>query len=189
MSASSTPNTSDEGDTQLVRESQAGDPEAFEQLVMKHQAALCATLYRFSAQQADMEDLLQETFIRAWRGLPEWKPEKPFHHWLKKIAINVALEFCRKGKRSPFSRIADDGHELLDRIAVEAPAPATDEARHILSHLPPEQRIILTLLHLEQMPMNEIAEHLEITIANAKIKAFRARKKLRSILKHHEFRR
>lgn len=186
MPEHSTPAPPNHEDLPLVRASQAGDLDSFDQLVMKHQAAISAVLYKFSSQPADLEDMVQETFIRAWRALPQWQPKKPFHHWLKRIAVNVALGFCRKNKRSPFSRLADNGTARLENIPVEYPTPATDEARHILSHLPPDQRAILTLLHLEKMPLTEIAEHLGISLANAKIKAFRGRNKLRSILKNHE---
>lgn len=174
-------------DDLLVRASQAGDPDSFDLLVMKHQPAIAAVLFRFSAQRADLEDMTQETFIRAWRSLPRWEPRKPFIHWLKRIAVNVALEYCRKHRRSPLSRLADDGVDRIGRLAGEPQALAGDEAREILSHLPPDQRTLLTLLHLEQMPLTEIAGHLGISLANAKIKAFRARAKLRTILQSHGY--
>jgi RNA polymerase sigma-70 factor (ECF subfamily) len=174
-------------DLLLVRAAQAGDLDSFDLLVMKHQPAIAAVLYRFSAQPADLEDMVQETFIRAWRALPQWQPQKPFLHWLKRISVNVALGFCRKNKHNPLARLAEGGADLLDRIAEDSPAPATDEARHLLSHLPPDQRTLLTLLYLEQMPLAEIAEHLGIGLANAKIKAFRARNKLRKLLKLHGY--
>lgn len=175
-------------DAPLVRACQTGDLDAFDRLVMKHQPAIAAVLFRFSAQRADLEDMTQETFIRAWRALPQWQPRKPFVHWLKRIAVNVALEYCRRHRRSPFSRLVDRGDEAIHLIPGETPASAGDEARQILSHLPPDQRTLLTLLHLEQMPLAEIAGHLGISLANAKIKAFRARNHLRKILKHHGYR-
>lgn len=174
-------------DTLLVRASQAGDLDSFDRLVMKHQPAIAAVLFRFSSQRADLEDMTQETFIRAWRALPSWQPIKPFIHWLKRIAVNVALESCRKHRRSPLSRLADDGEKKINLIPSETSTPASDEARHILSHLPPDQRTILTLLYLEQMPLSEIAGHLGISLANAKIKSFRARNQLRTLLKHHGY--
>ena len=174
-------------DPVLVQAAQAGDLEAFDQLVMTHQSAISAVLFRFSSQRADLEDLVQETFIRAWRGLGTWQPDKPFIHWLKRIAVRVGLEHFRKSSRSPMSRLASDGHDHLTKIASEGPASASDEAAQLLSHLPPDQRTILTLLHLEQMPLAEIAGHLGISLANAKIKAFRARKTLKKILTRHGY--
>ncbi len=185
MPAPPTPDPPPDEDLPLVQASQAGDLDAFDRLVMKHQPAIAAVLFRFSGQPADLEDMTQETFIRAWRALAQWQPRKPFSHWLKRIAVNVAREFCRKNQRSPLSRLAANSPELLNTIPGETTTPATDEARHILSHLPPDQRTLLTLLYLEQMPLSEIAGHLGIGLANAKIKAFRARNQLRSILKSH----
>ncbi len=175
-------------DAPLVRACQTGDLDAYDRLVMKHQPAIAGVLFRFSAQRADLEDMTQETFIRAWRALPQWQPRKPFLHWLKRIAVNVALESCRKQRRSPLSRLVENGHETIHLIPGETTTTASDEAQQILSHLPPDQRIILTLLHLEQMPLAEIAGHLGISLANAKIKAFRARNHLRKILKNHGYR-
>lgn len=174
-------------DLALVRAAQAGDLEAFDQLVMIHQATVSAILFRFSSQRADLEDLVQETFIRAWRGLGQWRPEKPFIHWLKRIAVRAGLEFFRKHQRSPMSRLANDGHDHLTAITSESPVPASDEAAQLLSHLPPDQRMILTLLHLEEMPLADIAGHLGISLANAKIKAFRARRTLKKILTRHGY--
>ena len=75
----------------------------------------------------------------------------------------------------------------MTKCARENSAPASDEAQQILSHLPPDQRTLLTLLYLDQMPLAEIAEHLGISLANAKIKAFRARNQLRPLLKHYGY--
>ncbi len=174
-------------DLALVQAAQAGDLDAFDQLVMTHQATISAVLFRFSSQRADLEDLVQETFIRAWRGLATWQPDKPFIHWLKRIAVRVGLEFFRKHKRNPMSRLAADGHDHLTALSCESPAPASDEAAQLLSHLPPDQRTILTLLHLDEMPLAEIAGHLGISLANAKIKAFRARRSLKKILSRHGY--
>lgn len=187
MPAFPEPDPLQDDDTRLVLASQAGDLDSFDRLVMKHQPAIAAVLFRFTAQRIDLEDMTQETFIRAWRALPQWQALKPFIHWLKRIAVNVGLEYCRKHRRSPLSRLVDEGEKKISLIAAENPTPASDEARQILSHLPPDQRTILTLLYLDQMPLAEIAGHLGISLANAKIKAFRARNQLRPLLKHYGY--
>lgn len=179
-------------DLPLVQRAQAGDLDAFDAIVSKHQSAMTALLFRFAPARADLEDLVQETFIRAWRGLAGWRPEKPFLHWLKRIAVRVGLDFCRRRNRTPFARLAGDDERLLENIAAEA-APgsdaqhAADEVRFILAQLPPEDRALLTLLHLEEMPLSEIAEHFGWSRANAKVKAFRARNRLRAILARHGY--
>ena len=189
------PPTEDE-DTRLVQRCQSGDLDAFDQLVMKHQATITGLLFRFARETDNLEDMVQETFVRAWRGLASWKPERPFVHWLKRIAVRVGLEFCRKHQRSPFSRLreppAEDAADPLNAIPVAedsalAARAAGDEAHFILAQLPPQERAVLTLLYLDEMPLAEIAAHFGWSAANAKIKAFRARKKLRTILHRHGY--
>lgn len=192
MPAASQSEPSMDEDLLLVQAAQAGDLDAFDLLVLRHQPTMTALLHRFASNRADLEDMVQETFVRAWRALPQWQPVRPFPHWLKRIAANVGLEFCRRHQRSPFSRLAlqRDGEEHpLERLASEAGPPpearALAEAQFILSHLPPEDRALLTLLHLEEMPLAEIAAHFSWSKVKAKVKAFRARQRLKAILIQH----
>jgi RNA polymerase sigma-70 factor (ECF subfamily) len=191
MSASVSPDP----DLPLIRQAQAGDKEAFDQIIVRHQSTMTALLHRFAPSQADLEDLVQETFVKAWKGLPAWQPEKPFLHWLKRIAVRCGLEFYRRQKCSPWSRLVEpraDGRDPLDDL----PATTSDadqhrqalgEAQFLLSLLPPEDRALLTLLHLEQMPLAEIAQHFGWSRINAKVKAFRARQRLKAILQRHGY--
>jgi RNA polymerase sigma-70 factor (ECF subfamily) len=181
-------NHSSEEDEALVRRTQAGEVDAFEELVAKYQSTMTGLLYRFTPLRADLEDLTQETFVRAWRGLDGWRAEKPFLHWLKRIAVRVGLDFCRKRKRTPFARLTEDDGRSLENIASpEQSGDAMEEARHLLGQLPPEDRVLLTLLHIEQMPLEEIAGHFQWSPANAKIKAFRARRRLRRMLEKNGY--
>lgn len=190
MPAAAQSETPPDEDLVHVRQAQAGDLGAFDLLVILHQSTVTAMLHRFAINRADLEDLVQETFVRAWRALPKWQADKPFAHWLKRIAANVGLEFFRKHQRTPFSRLAfhDGAHDPLDHLAAAEAAPEQRdlaEAQSLLSHLPPEDRALLTLLHLQEMPLAEIAAHFGWSKINAKVKAFRARQRLKSILTHH----
>ena len=182
-------------DLLLIRRAQAGDMEAFDQVVLHHQAAMTALLHRFAPTKADLEDLVQQTFVNAWKGLPAWQPDKPFVHWLKRIAVRCGLEFCRRQKHSPLARRAEPslgGPDLLDTLPAESSAEeqrqdALVEAQFLLSHLPPEDRALLTLLHLEQMSLAEIARHFGWSRINVKVKAFRARQRLKTLLQKHGY--
>jgi RNA polymerase sigma-70 factor (ECF subfamily) len=191
--AAAQPESPVDDDLVLVRAAQAGDLDAFDQIITRHQSTMTALLHRFATNRADLEDMVQETFVRAWRALPQWMPDKPFLHWLKRIAANIGLEFCRRHKRSPFSRLVEPTEEShpLDHIASEgAGTNASDSlasAQFILSHLPPDDRALLTLLHLEQMPLHEIAAHFGWSKVKAKVKAFRARQRLKTILTRHGY--
>lgn len=185
----------DDPDLPLVRLAQSGDLDAFDQLILRHQSTMTALLHRFAPTRADLEDLVQETFVKAWQGLPAWQPLRPFLHWLKRIAVRCGLEFCRRQQRSPLARSVpptSDGRNALDDLPAEPSAcgaqrDALAEAQFVLSHLPPEDRALLTLLHLEQMPLAEIAQHFGWSRINAKVKAFRARQRLKTLLQRHGY--
>jgi len=183
-------------DLLLVRRCQEGDIDAYGEIVSRHQASITGLLFRFSRETGNLEDMVQETFVRAWRGLGTWKPERPYIHWLRRIAVRVGLEFCRNHQRTPFASIlAADPLVPGDPLdSIPSPDDASfvarrsgEEAHRILAQLPPEERTVLSLLYLEQMPLSEIAEHFGWSVANAKVKAFRARKKLRSILDRYGY--
>lgn len=176
-------------DLVLVRRAQAGDLDAFDELVRRHQSVITAMLYRFAGNRADLEDMVQETFVRAWRSLGGWKPDKPFIHWLKRIAANMGLEFCRKHQRTPFARLAerDDEHDPLENLPAKSAQRDLGEAQFLLSHLPPDDRALLTLLHLDEMPLAEIAAHFGWSRVKAKVKAFRARQRLKTLLTQHGY--
>lgn len=185
----------DDPDLPLVRQAQSGDLDAFDQLILRHQSTMTALLHRFAPTRADLEDLVQETFVKAWQGLPAWQPLRPFLHWLKRIAVRCGLEFCRRQQRSPLARSVPptlDGRDALDDLPAEPSTcgPQRDalaEAQFVLSHLPPEDRALLTLLHLEQMPLAEIAQHFGWSRINAKVKAFRALQRLKTLLLRHGY--
>jgi len=181
---------SDNADLALVRRAQTGDVEAFDSIVSKYQSDITAMLFHFAPARADLEDMVQETFIRAWRGLPQWRREKPFVHWLKKIASNVGLSFYRNRGRTPFARLANDNEETLARLAAEperAAGRSAEEVRFILAQVPADDRALLTLLYLQEMSLPEIAEQYGWSHSNAKIKAFRARRRLKAILTKHGY--
>jgi len=184
-------------DLECVRLTQEGKLEAYDQIVARYQSTMTALLYRFARDRTELEDLVQETFVRAWRALPRWQPEKPLVHWLKRIAVNVGLEYCRKHQRSPFSKLVeppteeDHAETALENLAstdsTTDASDAADEAAYLLSYLEAEDRVLLSLLYLEQMPMQEIAEHFGWSRIKAKVRAFRARKQLRTLLSHHGY--
>lgn len=182
-----------EGDLPLVQRAQEGDLDAFDDLAKRHQAIVTGILYRFAPDRADLEDMVQDTFVRAWKALPRWTPEKPFIHWLKRIAVNAGLDFCKQQASKPLGNQADNSEEHLSRLSTDAieedsTRSAVEEAQFLLSQASPEDRTLLTLLYLNEMSIAEVADHFGWSQANTKIKAYRARKRLRLILDNHEYR-
>lgn len=177
----------------MVQRAQEGDLDAFDDLAKRHQAIVTGILYRFAPDRADLEDMVQDTFVRAWKALPRWTPEKPFIHWLKRIAVNVGLDFCKQQASKPLGNQADNSEEHLSRLSTDAieensTRSAVEEAQFLLSQASPEDRTLLTLLYLNEMSIAEVADHFGWSQANTKIKAYRARKRLRLILDNHEYR-
>ncbi len=173
-------------DLELVRRARDGDALAFGELVEKYQPIITSMLHRFAASHADLEDLVQESFIKAWRALPKWEPRQPFAHWLRRISARTGLDYCRRRKRS---RITPVEHlpETIDTASTDTAREALDEARQLLGRLPADERALLTLLYLHGMTIDEAADHFGWTTAKTKIRAFRARQLLRRTLKNHGY--
>lgn len=173
-------------DLDQVQRAIAGDTEAFGELVEKYQPIMAAMLHRFAASQADLEDLVQDSFIKAWKALPRWKPKQPFSHWLKRIGANTGLDYCRRRKRSPITPVAELP-ETRETSANDSSNEALDEARQLLAKLPADEGALLTLVYLNGMSMKEAAEHFGWSTGKAKIRAFRARKFLRQTLRNNGY--
>lgn len=174
-------------DLELIHRTREGDAEAFGEIVVKYQPSLTAMLHRFAASHADLEDLVQESFIKAWKALPGWQPQQPFSHWLKRIAVRTGLEYYRRRKRSPITQMETPPEAAQGSLGEVSPGASLDEARRLLASLPAEERALLTLIHLNGMTMAEAADHFGWSKAKAKIKAFRARHQLRKTLKRHGY--
>lgn len=176
-------------DLETILRCQAGDASAFGELVLKYQSLLAAMLHRFATSHADLEDLVQDSFVKAWQGLGTWEPRQPFLHWLKRIAVRTALEACRQRKASPLVSMEQVPDLSADEreSTPDAAARALEEAKTLLAHLPPEEQVLLTLVHLQGLSMEEAAGYFGWSRAKAKIKAFRARQTLRKLLNRHGY--
>lgn len=175
-------------DAPLVARAQAGDLAAFDVIVRRHQGMLAGLLHRFAGRPADVEDLVQETFLRAHRALPRWTPEQPFVHWLRRIAVNIGRDHCRARARRPLGEElpADDSLPATGDADPSAQA-ALAEVRDVLAQLPPDDCTLLTLQYLEGLPISEIASLLGWSLINTRVRSFRARRKLQQLLKQHGY--
>ena len=86
-------------DAELLARIRNGATDDFSELVQRHQSQVFAILYRYERDRHTLEDLAQETFLKAWRSLPQFDGRAPFAHWLSRITVNVALDHLRKIKR------------------------------------------------------------------------------------------
>ena len=185
-------------DQALVERAQAGDKRAFEQLVGKYQRKLGRLLSRFIRDQAEVEDVTQEAFIKAYRALPSFRGESAFYTWLYRIGINTAKNhLVARGRRAPTSTEFDadeaesfDDAELLhdintpERLLQSKQIGQTVNAA--MEALPEELRNAIVLREIEGLSYEEIAVEMNCPIGTVRSRIFRAREavaeKLRPLL-------
>jgi RNA polymerase sigma-70 factor (ECF subfamily) len=162
-------------EAELVAAARRGDRDAFAELVRLHQRRVFRLTGRFFRDPEDVKEMAQETFLTAWRKLATYQARAPFEHWLTRVCLNCCYDRLRR-RRPPT--------QPLDRqmAAPSADPDAALEVNKLLGNLKPEDRFVLLLLYGEGWPVEEIAKRLGWSRANVKVRAHRARKKLRRIL-------
>jgi RNA polymerase sigma-70 factor (ECF subfamily) len=174
-------------DTELVELVKGGDDDAFRILVERHSRAIYRSAYRITGNAADADDVVQETFLRAYRAAASFDARATFTTWLHRIAINCSLDLIDSRKRRD-GRIAD-GEDLAllaspdaspDRIALGAEMQRAIAAA--MADLTGNERTAFVLRHFEGMPLEEIGQILGTRLNATKNTVFRAVKKLRQQL-------
>ena len=172
-------------DLALVRRVQGGDRRAFDMLVLKYQHKVASLVSRLVHDHAEVQDVTQEAFIKAYRGLKNFRGDSAFYTWLYRIAINTAknhlASMSRKVTEGP--DIADAEHfesaSALHDIADPQRELMTDEVsetvQHTIMSLPDELKTAITLRELKGMSYEEIAEVMECPIGTVRSRIFRAR--------------
>lgn len=158
-------------------------------LVERHQPAVSRLLWRFVRSQADLDDLVQDTFLRMVRGLPGWRAQQPFAHWLLRIATNTGRDYFRRQSVrqrwmvEPSASPTDAPEpEAIDPGGNPATRSAANEVKALLAQLSPDDRTVLTLHHLEGWGLAQIGAQFGWTLTATKLRAWRARGKLRALL-------
>ena len=189
LAADSTPCMSDAvpGDHALVRATLAGDDSAFAEIMRRHKGRVFGTCSRFARDAHQLDDLCQEVFLRAWRRLRTFRGDAPFEHWLARLTVTACYDFLRREKRHRGHVELDDSlHELRD-TNVDA-AIAAGRARDLLDwamrKLSADEKLVLTLLEIEERTVREIATLTGWSEGNVKVRAFRARARLREVIEH-----
>ena len=174
-------------DQLLVERVQAGDKRAFELLVMKYQRKVHRLLSRFIRDAAEVEDVAQDAFIKAYRALPQFRGESAFYTWLYRIAVNTAKNFLvSQGRRAPTSTDAnaeeaetfDDADQLREISTPESVLHGKQVAETVnraMDELPEELKTAITLREIEGMSYEEIAAVMNCPIGTVRSRIFRAR--------------
>lgn len=192
-------------DQELVERAQRGDKQAFNLLVQKYQRKLGRLLSRMIRDQAEVEDVVQEAFIKAYRALPNFRGDSAFYTWLYRIGINTAKNYLvAMGRRPQVSteiEVEDaenfeDGHELRTIDTPETELMTKQIAKTVndtVAALPEELRTAITLREIEGLSYEEIATLMGCPIGTVRSRIFRAREtiaeKLRPLLDTPENRR
>jgi RNA polymerase sigma-70 factor (ECF subfamily) len=176
-----------EVDQQLVERAQRGDKHAFGLLVAKYQRKLGRLLSRFIRDPAEVEDVAQEAFIKAYRALPSFRGDSAFYTWLYRIGINTAKNYLvAMGRRAPTTTEFDseeaenfeDGDQLRDLNTPEAELMTRQIAATVnqtMEELPEELRTAITLREIEGMSYEDIANVMNCPIGTVRSRIFRAR--------------
>jgi len=176
-----------EVDQQLVERAKRGDKHAFELLVVKYQRKLARLLSRFIRDAAEVEDVTQEAFIKAYRALPSFRGDSAFYTWLYRIGINTAKNYLvAMGRRAPtsteFNNDDAEGFEEAERLrdfnTPENELMSKQVARTVnqtVAQLPEELKTAITLREIEGLSYEDIANIMNCPIGTVRSRIFRAR--------------
>jgi RNA polymerase sigma-70 factor (ECF subfamily) len=173
-------------DQALVERVQQGDSKAFDLLVQKYQSRILKLIARFVRNPADVQDVAQEAFIKAYRALPNFRGESAFYTWLYRIAINTAKNHLVAAGRKTPSYAVDvqevekyDASEWLKEYATPERELLADEIQvtvnNALEGLPPDLREAITLREIEGLSYEDIAQVMDCPIGTVRSRIFRAR--------------
>ncbi|HKG45806.1 MAG TPA: sigma-70 family RNA polymerase sigma factor [Pyrinomonadaceae bacterium] len=181
-------------DFDLARQAQAGDESAFAEIVRRYSPRVFSVASRFFRQRTLVEEAAQEVFLKAYTQLGSFEGRGSFEGWLTRIATNTCLNMVRGAKRRPeftISDLTDDEQSWLDQqsagdggapASVENSLVATDLADRLLSVLSPEDQQALLMIDGENASIKEVAEATGWSESKVKVRAFRARKKVREAM-------
>jgi RNA polymerase sigma-70 factor (ECF subfamily) len=180
-------------DAELIAAVLGGDSASFEPLIRKYQPRVFATARRYARRESEVEDIVQEVFIKAFQKLNSFRGDAPFEHWLMRLAVRTCYDFLRghqRNRETAFSELTEPEVDWLDRF-VAAPDAAPEDAdaarqlvEKILSRLSPAARMVITLLEIEGRSVKEIASVTGWSVPLVKVRAFRARAEMKKILRN-----
>jgi RNA polymerase sigma-70 factor (ECF subfamily) len=178
-------------DAELIAAVLKGDAASFEPLVEKYSPRLFATARRYARRESEVEDIVQEIWLKAFHKLSSFRGDAPFEHWLMRLAVRTCYDFLRghqRNREATFSELTEQENDWLDRF-VAAPESASEDAdaakqlvARLLDQLSPPARLVITLLEIEDRSVKDIAKLTGWSVPLVKVRAFRARAEMRKIM-------
>ncbi|MGB0893654.1 MAG: RNA polymerase sigma factor RpoE [Parashewanella sp.] len=181
-------------DKEIIQRVQQGDKQAYNLLVQKYQSKVANLISRYVRNQADVLDVAQETFIKAYRALANFRGESAFYTWLYRIAVNTAKNhLVSQGRKTPVNDVDADeaefyeGSDALKEFASPEKLMLSGEIKQAifdtLETLPEELKMAITLRELEGMSYEDIASVMECPVGTVRSRIFRAREAVDKVLK------
>jgi RNA polymerase sigma-70 factor, ECF subfamily len=177
-------------ESEWIRRVQRGEREAFEPLLERHQKRVFSLVYHLVRRRDEVEDIAQEIFIKAFRGIRSYNFQASFGTWLSRIAVNHCYDYLRREQKSKLAyywQIGEEGSRAIEGQAQSTPegalnleqeSEARDLAEKLLARAPVEDRTILVLKELEDHSVEEIAAIMRLRPNTVKVRLHRARKRM-----------
>lgn len=178
-------------DAELIAAVLRGDASSFEPLVQKYSPRVFATARRYARRESEVEDIVQEVWLKAFHKLASFRGDAPFEHWLMRLAVRTCYDFLRghqRNRESSFTDLTEPESDWLDRFVTEPDAAserseaAKELVARLLEQLSPPARLIITLLEIEDRSVKEIAELTGWSVPLVKVRAFRARAEMKRLV-------
>ena len=176
-------------DEYYIEQTLNGNVNAYAFLVEKYKHMVYTLTIRIVKSKEDAEEVSQDVFVKAFKKLDSFKGDSKFSTWIYKIAYYASLDVVKKNKRFTNSENIDDLYDGdLENVQDALESLHNKERKNVINKallkLNEDERVILTLFYFEEMPIKEISKVVNLTEDNIKVKLFRSRKKLATILKH-----
>ena len=197
METETTSAQADVSELDLVKQCQAGQTEAFDQLVIRYRTRVFAMIYNMVHNEQDAWDLAQDSFLKAWKSIKRFQGKSSFYTWIYRIVMNVTIDWLRKKQVKGTGAEFDDAIQLKEIDPASRTVPKADALPHermeqneiraridaAIAQLSPEHRAVILMKETEDMQYHEIAEALGCSIGTVMSRLFYARKKLQILLR------
>lgn len=182
-------------EAEWIRRCQSGDTEAFGPLVEAYQRRIFHLVYHLVRRREDVEDIVQEIFMKAFAAISSYNFQSSFGTWLNRIAVNHCYDYLRRRRASRISyfwEMSEEGQREIESTARSPKPGGLDAEEHLavgdlvsklLARAPAEDRVILSLKEIEDKSVEEIAEILNLKLSTVKVRLHRARKRMVKDLK------
>jgi RNA polymerase sigma-70 factor (ECF subfamily) len=187
----------DVSELDLVARCQAGDTEAFDELVTRYRTRVFGMIYNMVHSEQDAWDLAQDSFLKAWKSIKRFRGRSSFYTWIYRIVMNVTIDWLRKKQVKGAGAEFDDAIQLREVEPASKTVPKSEALPYeimerseiraqidkAIAQLSPEQRAVILMKEIEEMQYHEIAEALGCSIGTVMSRLFYARKKLQDLLR------